>query len=100
MKLVDAMLPVLAFLSLAVIVRGASSPVLALSRVAIGIFVIRWLWDLTFYALALRMARELGDREETRRVAPDLWGGWLCTATEALTYVWLKHASVFRAYGW
>jgi cellulose synthase/poly-beta-1,6-N-acetylglucosamine synthase-like glycosyltransferase len=100
MKLVDAVLPVLAFASLAILVRGASSPVVALSKVAIGIFVIRWLWDLTFYALALRMARELGNPTETRHVAPASWKGWLCTATEALTYVWLKPASVFRAYAW
>ena len=100
LKLVDAVLPVLAFASLAVLVRGAASPVLALSRVAIGIFVIRWLWDLTFYALALRFSGALGDADETRRVAPESWRGWLCTATEALTYVWLKHAAVFRAYAW
>lgn len=100
LKLVDAVLPVLAFASLVVIVRGAASPVLALSRVAIGIFVVRWLWDLTFYAVALRLARSLGSAEETRRVAPEPWRGWLCTATEALTYVWLKHAAVLRAYAW
>ena len=41
LKLLDAVLPVLAFASLVVIVRGASSPVLSLSRVAIGIFVLR-----------------------------------------------------------
>jgi len=81
-------------------VRGASSAVLSLSRVAVGIFLVRWLWDLTFYAVALRLARDLGDRTETRRVAPDRWRGWLCTATEALTYVWLKHAAVLRAYSW
>jgi hypothetical protein len=100
LKLVDAVLPVLAFASLIVILRGATSSSLSLSRVAIGLFVIRWAWDLAFYAVALRFARELGDQDQTRRVAPEPWRGWLCTATEALTYVWLKHAAVFRAYGW
>ncbi len=100
LKLVDAVLPILAFASLFVILRGASSPLLSLSRVAIGIFVVRWVWDLFFYAVALRLSRELGDPVETGRVAPEAWRGWLCTATEALTYVWLKHAAVFRAYGW
>jgi cellulose synthase/poly-beta-1,6-N-acetylglucosamine synthase-like glycosyltransferase len=100
LKLIDAILPLLAFASLIVIVRGVASPVLALSRVALGIFLIRWAWDLTFYAVALRLARSLGDPVETRRVAPESWRGWLCTATEALTYIWLKHASVLRAYAW
>jgi len=100
LKLIDAILPLLAFASLVVIVRGVASPVLALSRVALGIFLIRWAWDLTFYAVALRLARSLGDPVETRRVAPESWRGWLCTATEALTYIWLKHASVLRAYAW
>jgi len=100
LKLVDAVLPVLAFASLVVIVRGVASPALAVSRVALGIFLIRWAWDLTFYAAALRLARSLGDPVETQRVAPEAWRGWLCTATEALTYVWLKHAAVFRAYAW
>jgi cellulose synthase/poly-beta-1,6-N-acetylglucosamine synthase-like glycosyltransferase len=100
LKLVDALLPILAFASLVVILRGATSGVVTLSRVAVGIFLIRWLWDLVFYAVALRFARELGDPVATRAVAPASWIGWLCTATEALTYVWLKHASTFRAYAW
>jgi cellulose synthase/poly-beta-1,6-N-acetylglucosamine synthase-like glycosyltransferase len=100
LKLVDAVLPLLAFASLVVIVHGAASPVLALSKVAVGIFLIRWAWDLVFYAVALSLARSLGDPVETRRVAPERWRGWLCTATEALTYIWLKHASVLRAYAW
>jgi glycosyltransferase involved in cell wall biosynthesis len=100
LKLIDAILPLLAFASLIVIVRGAASPLVALSRVAIGIFLIRWVWDLIFYAAALHLARSLGDPAETRRVAPERWRGWLCTATEALTYIWLKHASVLRAYAW
>jgi cellulose synthase/poly-beta-1,6-N-acetylglucosamine synthase-like glycosyltransferase len=100
LKVIEAALPLIAFASLVVLVRGVASPVLSLSRVALGIFLVRWLWDLTFYAAALRMARELGSREETSRVAPPLWQGWICTATEALSYVWLKHAAVLRAYGW
>jgi cellulose synthase/poly-beta-1,6-N-acetylglucosamine synthase-like glycosyltransferase len=100
LKLVDAVLPLLAFGSLAVLVRGAVSPVRALSRVAIGIFLVRWAWDLIFYGAALQLSRHLGDPDATRRVAPARWQGWLCTATEALTYIWLKHAAVLRAYGW
>ncbi len=100
LKLIDAVLPLLAFASLVVILRGVSSPVLSLSRVAAALFLVRWFWDLAFYAVAQRLARQLGDVTETRRVAPELWRGWLCTATEALTYVWLKHASTLRAYLW
>ncbi len=100
LKLVDAVLPLLAFASLVVIVRGVSSPVVALSRVAIGIFLVRWFWDLLFYGLALHFSRHLGDRGATRRFAPAAWQGWLHTGTEALTYVWLKHASTLRAYSW
>ncbi len=100
LKLVDAVLPLIAFASLVVILRGASSPIASLSRVAIGIFVMRWTWDLFFYASALHLTRQLGDPEATRRVAPDTWRGWLYTATEALTYVWLKHAATLRAYAW
>jgi cellulose synthase/poly-beta-1,6-N-acetylglucosamine synthase-like glycosyltransferase len=100
LKVIDAVLPLIAFASLIVIARGVASPLLSLSRVALGIFLVRWVWDLTFYAVALRLARELGSPEETSRVAPPLLQGWMCTATEALTYVWLKHAAVLRAYGW
>jgi len=100
LKLIDAILPLLAFASLIVILRGVASSVLVLSNVAVGIFVLRWAWDLGFYAAALHLARSLGDPVETRRHAPERWRGWLCTATEALTYVWLKHAAVLRAYGW
>jgi len=100
LKLVDAVLPLLAFASLVVLVRGAASPILSLSRVAIGIFLVRWLWDLFFYAAALHFAERLGDPAHTRRLAPERWRGWLYTATEALTYVWLKHASTLRAYTW
>jgi len=100
LKVVDAVLPLIAFASLLVIVRGVSSPVLEISRVAVAIFAIRWAWDMAFYAVALRFSRSLGEPVETARVAPDRWRGWLCTATEALTYVWLKHVSAIRAYGW
>jgi cellulose synthase/poly-beta-1,6-N-acetylglucosamine synthase-like glycosyltransferase len=100
LKLVDAVLPILAFTSLLVLVRGVASSSVSLSRVAVGIFLVRWLWDLFFYGVAVRFSRRLGDRDYTRRVAPEGWRGWLYTATEALTYVWLKHASTLRAYSW
>jgi len=99
-KLIDAVLPLLAFASLAVILRGVTSPVPSVSRFALGILIVRWTWDLAFYAAALRLARQLGDPVDSGRGAPEAWRGWLCTATEVLTYVWLKHASVLRAYLW
>jgi hypothetical protein len=100
LKLVDAVLPLLAFASLVVVVRGVSSPVASLSRVALGIFLTRWLWDLSFYGIALGLSRPFGDPELTARFAPASWQGWLGTAAESVTYIWLKHASVLRAYGW
>jgi len=100
LKLIDAVVPVLAFISLAVVMRGAGSPVLAVSALAMGLFTLRWVWDLFFYGAALHLARELGDADETAKVAPHLAAGWLCTATEVATYMWLKHAAVLRAYGW
>ena len=100
LKIIDAVLPLIAFTSLVVLVRGAFSSSLSLSRVAVGIFLVRWVWDLFFYGVSIRFARELGEQGETEAVAPEAWRGWLYTATEALTYVWLKHASTLRAYSW
>jgi hypothetical protein len=100
LKLVDAVLPLIAFASLVVVVRGAFSSSISLSRVAIGLFLLRWVWDLLFYGTALRYSKRMGDAVAARRVAPPAWEGWLYTSTEALTYVWLKHAATLRAYTW
>jgi cellulose synthase/poly-beta-1,6-N-acetylglucosamine synthase-like glycosyltransferase len=100
LKVIDAMLPVLAFSSLVVLVRGGLVAVLGLSTVSLFLFGVRWVWDLFVYACATLAAPRLGSRELSRAAAPAPWLGWLFTAMEALTYVWLKHAAALRGTVW
>ena len=100
LKLFDAVLPLVAFGSLVVVIHGATSTVLSVSRVTLGLFLMRWVWDLAFYAAALRISRGFRDPPVPALDYRAGWTGWLFTATEVLTFVWLKHAAVLRAYGW
>jgi hypothetical protein len=50
--------------------------------------------------MAERDSRMLGDPAANRAAHPRRIWAWLCTATEALTYVWLKHVATLRAYVW
>ena len=68
LKLIDAVVPILAFTSLAVLLRGAGSPVFAVSALALGLFTLRWLWDLAFYGAALHLAKELGEDASAKDV--------------------------------
>lgn len=100
LKVFDAGLPLLAFASLIILVRGGLDSALSVSRVSIALFAVRWVWDLVVYGLAVRAARNLGDQTMSHEAAPTSAIGWVCTAMEALTYVWLKHVSALRGMVW
>jgi cellulose synthase/poly-beta-1,6-N-acetylglucosamine synthase-like glycosyltransferase len=100
LKLFDAILPLVAFGSLLVGLRDGFSTVLSISRVTIGLFALRWLWDLTFYGVALRISGAFRDPPTPALDYRAGFSGWMYTATEFLTYVWVKHAAVLRAYVW
>ncbi|MFT3712178.1 MAG: glycosyltransferase [Archangium sp.] len=96
LKVIDAVLPLLAFVSLVVLVRGGVDAALGVSTLSIALFVTRWVWDLVVYGLALRASRQLGDSRASAEAAPTPVVGWWLTAWEALTWVWLKHVSALR----
>jgi cellulose synthase/poly-beta-1,6-N-acetylglucosamine synthase-like glycosyltransferase len=96
LKVIDALLPALAFVSLVVLVRGGVNAALGVSALSLALFVTRWVWDLTVYGLALSASRQLGDPRASERAAPTRAVGWWLTAWEAVTWVWLKHAAAFR----
>ena len=98
LKLIDAVLPLVAFASLFVLVHGGMSALRPVARASLFLFCVRWGWDLLVYALALVAARRLGDARETSSPRPLL--GWLAAATEALTFVWLKHVATMRGFSW
>jgi cellulose synthase/poly-beta-1,6-N-acetylglucosamine synthase-like glycosyltransferase len=100
-KVFEALIPLLGFASLVAIVHGALSPVLPVSRIALGIAALKWGWDLTFYAVALRLDRQIGASQGAVDLAEGpVWQEWLCATTEALTYLWLRYMAALRAYGW
>lgn len=100
LKLVDAVLPFLAVMTLVVLVRDGFLTALGLSGVALGLFATRWLWDLFVYACATAASWRLGDARLSREAAPPPVAGWALTALEALTYVWLKQFSALRGVLW
>jgi len=100
LKLIDAVLPWLAFVSLVILVRGGASSIAAVGRASLVLFLVRWLWDLVVYALATMAAPRLGQPDAMRMSSPKPALAWLATATEALTFVWLKHAATFRGFSW
>jgi cellulose synthase/poly-beta-1,6-N-acetylglucosamine synthase-like glycosyltransferase len=100
LKVIDAVLPLLAFATLVVLGKAGLFGLLPASRAAAFLFALRWIWDMAFYAITERLTRQLGEPAASARVHPPLMLAWLCTATEALTYVWLKHCATLRAYVW
>jgi cellulose synthase/poly-beta-1,6-N-acetylglucosamine synthase-like glycosyltransferase len=100
LKVIDAVLPVIAFATLFVLGKAGFFGLLPASRAAAFLFALRWLWDLLFYAAAEHFSRQLGSPVASAVVHPRRLLAWLCTATEALTYVWLKHLATLRAYVW
>lgn len=100
LKVLDAVLPVLAFASLIILARGGLVAALGVSTVSLTIFAVRWVWDLTVFGLALHASRYLGDPRASALAAPSRAQGWWLTAQEALTYVWFKHAAAFRGIAW
>ena len=100
LKVIDAILPALAFTSLVVLLRGGLVTALGVTRLSIALFLVRWVWDLCVFGLALRASRLLGDRAAGERAAPSRPVAWLLTSLEALTYVWLKHAAALRGTAW
>ena len=100
LKCIDAFLPVLAFASLVLLVRGGLVAALGISRLSIALFLVRWVWDLVVFGLALLAARRLGEPEKTKQASPPLFWEWLLTGFEALTYVWFKHAAALRGSVW
>ncbi len=100
LKVVDAILPLLAFSTLVVLGKAGLFGLVPASRAAAFLFALRWIWDMLFYAIARRFTRQLGDPAASARVHPRPVLAWLCAAMEALTYVWLKHLATLRAYVW
>ncbi len=100
LKVVDAVLPALAFLSLVVLVRGGAVSALGISRLSMALFLVRWLWDLAIFGLALQASKWLGNVASTERAAPVRPLAWVLTGLEALTYVWLKHVAALRGTVW
>jgi cellulose synthase/poly-beta-1,6-N-acetylglucosamine synthase-like glycosyltransferase len=100
LKVFEALVPMLAFASLVAIVHAARSPALAVSRIALGIVAVKWLWDMTFYAVALRMGRRIGARGPDDLADDARWKDWSCAATEAFAYTWIRYLAALRAYGW
>ncbi|MFO0599701.1 MAG: glycosyltransferase [Myxococcaceae bacterium] len=98
LKVIDAILPALAFASLIILVRGGVETALGVSRLSIALFLVRWVWDLVVFGLALRMARELGEPARTDVASPSRPMAWALTTIEALTYVWFKHAAALRGF--
>jgi cellulose synthase/poly-beta-1,6-N-acetylglucosamine synthase-like glycosyltransferase len=97
LKLVDAVLPAIAFASLVVLVSGGVHAAFGVMRVSVVLFAIRWLWDLFVYACATSSSHRLGSPEMSAVAAPPIVVGWLLTAFEALTYVWFKHIAALRS---
>lgn len=100
LKVLDAVLPVLAFASLVLLVRGGVVAALGISRLSLALFLVRWVWDLVVFALALAASRRLGDPQRSAQAAPLHGWAWLLTGLEALTYVWFKHAAALRGSVW
>lgn len=100
LKVVDAVLPLVAFASLAVLATSGFAGLGTVSAASLLLFGLRWSWDLVVYGLALLARPRLGDPSATRDASPRAAAAWFCTATEALTYVWLKHAATLRGYVW
>lgn len=100
LKVLDAVLPLWAFASLLVLVRGGLDAALHVTQLSLALFAIRWVWDGLVYGFALWASPRLGAPDETARAAPPSLVGWLLTSLEALTYVWLKHAAALRGVVW
>jgi cellulose synthase/poly-beta-1,6-N-acetylglucosamine synthase-like glycosyltransferase len=100
LKVFEALMPILAFASLFAIVHAAGSPVLSVSRIALGIVVVKWLWDLTFYAVALRLGGRVGAPGPGDLADDARSKEWICAMTEAFTYIWIRYLAALRAYGW
>lgn len=100
LKCIDAVLPALAFASLVVLLRGGVVTALGITRLSVALFVVRWVWDVVVFGLALYASRWLGDGEASERAAPTRPWAWVLTALEALTYVWLKHVAALRGTVW
>ena len=102
LKVLDAVLPLLAFASLAVLLHGGLGGISRVSRASLVLFGVRWAWDLFVYALASIAAARLGRRDEDLAASssPGPVLAWLGTATEALSFVWLKHIATLRGFSW
>jgi len=100
LKLVDAALPAIAFMSLLVLVSGGVHAAFGVMRVSIALFAIRWIWDVFVYACATSSAHRLGSPAMSEVAAPPAVVGWCLTALEALTYVWFKHVAALRGIVW
>jgi cellulose synthase/poly-beta-1,6-N-acetylglucosamine synthase-like glycosyltransferase len=100
LKVLEALMPFLAFASLFAIVHAAGSRTHAVSRIALGIVAVKWLWDLTFFTMALRLVRRVGSRDPGDLANDAPWKEWTCATTEAFTYAWLRYLAALRAYGW
>jgi hypothetical protein len=93
-------MPILAFASVFAIVRAAGSPVLSVSRIALGIVAVKWLWDLTFSVVALRLGRPVGSWGPGDLAEDARWKERICATTEAFGYIWIRYLAALRAYGW
>jgi cellulose synthase/poly-beta-1,6-N-acetylglucosamine synthase-like glycosyltransferase len=100
LKVFEALMPILAFASLFAVVHAARSSALPVSRIALGIVAVKWLWDLAFSTVALRLLRRVGPRGSGDPADDARWKEWVCATTEAFAYTWLRYLAALRAYGW
>ena len=97
LKLVDAIVPLFAFASLAALFvsEAATHP----AHAVLSLFAARWAWDTCFYAVIVHADARMA-RPDPHGFASSALSNWSCLFTESLAYSWLRHAATLRAYSW
>ena len=98
LKLVDAIVPLLAFASLAVLATGGTKA-FGVSAVAVALFGARWLWDVVSYAA---ITRAYGVPSHGGRAGLDTKAAsaWWFAISDGFAFAWLRYAATIRAYVW
>lgn len=96
-KMMDAVMPLVAFISLVVLIATevACDP----AHLAVSLFAARWGWDALFYATIVTANVLLERRSPAGHGASPL-SNWTCVLTESFGYGWLRYATTLRAYTW